>query len=188
MRYIIAAATIALVAGIALGFVLGSGAFEAEAKPPPEIQPVEEQNLDGNGFMAVHEQGVAEVNVTNASLSVAGTVDVGNQPQGRVILVGENINVPQGGLFQSDWIDTADCSRLAIFLDPPSTSSPSVRLSADGVTVNAIIGGVPVGAGSTFGGIYYLDLTDGLPIVAPQVAVAFGSLAVVDKVWLYCAP
>ena len=103
-------------------------------------------------------------------------------------LVAENLNLPEGGFFQSDWIDTADCSRLSIFLDPPSANSPSVRLSADGVTVNAVIGGVPVGAGATFGGIYYLDLTDGLPIVAPKVAVAFGSLAVVDKAWLFCSP
>ena len=36
MRYIIAGSVaFALVAGIALGFVLRGGAFEAEAKPPP---------------------------------------------------------------------------------------------------------------------------------------------------------
>ncbi len=80
MRYIIAAAAFALVASIALGFALRGGAFEAEAKPPPEVQPVEEQNVDGSGYIAVHEQGVADVNVTNASLPVSGTVDVGNLP------------------------------------------------------------------------------------------------------------
>jgi hypothetical protein len=33
--------------------------------------PVEEQNLDTNGNLKVHEQGTADVNVTNASLTVA---------------------------------------------------------------------------------------------------------------------
>ncbi len=81
MRYIIAAATVfALVVGIAIGFALTATVFEAEAKPPPEVQPVEEQNLDGSGFIAVHEQGTADVNVTNAALPVSGTVDVGNLP------------------------------------------------------------------------------------------------------------
>ena len=47
MRYVIAAAAFALVAGIALDFVLRGGAFEAKATPPPEVQPVEEQNIDG---------------------------------------------------------------------------------------------------------------------------------------------
>ena len=76
------------VAIIALGIVLGLGlqgtVFEAEAKPPPPEppapQPVLEQNVDGSGFIAVHEQGVTDVNVTNAALPVSGTVDVGNLP------------------------------------------------------------------------------------------------------------
>lgn len=82
MRYIIAAATaFALVVGIAIGFTLTARVFEAEAKPPPPgPQAVEEQNLDGSGFIAVHEQGTADVNVTNAALPVSGTVDVGNLP------------------------------------------------------------------------------------------------------------
>ena len=66
MRYIIAAATaLALVVGIAIGFALTATVFEAEAKPPPEVQPVEEQNVDARGFVAVHEQGVADVNVVS---------------------------------------------------------------------------------------------------------------------------
>ncbi len=66
MRYIIAAATaLTLIVGIAIGFALTATVFEAEAKPPPEVQPVEEQNVDGSGFIAVHEQGVADVNVVS---------------------------------------------------------------------------------------------------------------------------
>ena len=67
MRYIIAAATaFTLLAGIAIGFALTATVFEAEAKPPPPgPQPVEEQNVDGSGFIAVHEQGTADVNVVS---------------------------------------------------------------------------------------------------------------------------
>ena len=70
MRYIIAGTAFALVAGITLGFILSSGLDDSVSAAPP-TQAVEEQNLDANGFIAVHEQGTADV---------AGTVDVGNLP------------------------------------------------------------------------------------------------------------
>ena len=70
MRYIIAAPAFALVAGIALGFVVSRG-LDGSASAAPPTQAVEEQNLDASGFIAVHEQGTA---------NVAGTVDVGNLP------------------------------------------------------------------------------------------------------------
>jgi hypothetical protein len=38
---------------------------------PAQAVPVREQNLDGNQNLKVHEQGTANVNVTNSSLSVA---------------------------------------------------------------------------------------------------------------------
>ena len=79
MRYIIATTAFALVAGIALGFVVSNG-LDGSASAAPPTQAVEEQNLDGSGFIAVHEQGTADVNVTNAALPVSGTVDVGNLP------------------------------------------------------------------------------------------------------------
>ena len=67
-----ALAIVILALGIVLGLALKGGVFQtAAAKPPPPLQPVEEQNLDASGFIAVHEQGVA---------AVSGTVDVGNLP------------------------------------------------------------------------------------------------------------
>ena len=51
---------------------LGSNA--GAAPPPPAPQQVREQNLDGGGFIRTHEQGTANVNVTNGSLPVSGTV------------------------------------------------------------------------------------------------------------------
>lgn len=38
--------------------------------------PTKEQNLDASGYIKVHEQGIANVNVTNASIPVNGTVSV----------------------------------------------------------------------------------------------------------------
>ena len=42
---------------------LGSDA--GAAPPPPSPAQVREQNLDGSGFIRVHEQGTANVNVAN---------------------------------------------------------------------------------------------------------------------------
>lgn len=38
--------------------------------------PTKEQNLDASGNIKVHEQGIANVNVTNASIPVNGMVSV----------------------------------------------------------------------------------------------------------------
>jgi hypothetical protein len=43
---------------------------------PGPSQPVLEQNLDANGLIRVHEQGTANVNVTNVPLPVSGNVNV----------------------------------------------------------------------------------------------------------------
>src|SRR3970040_2117190 len=74
MRYIITTATaVALIVGIALGFVVSRGldGSASAAPPPPADTKVREQNLDGSGLIRVHEQGTA---------NVAGTVSVGNLP------------------------------------------------------------------------------------------------------------
>ena len=64
MRYIIAATAFALVAGIALGFVMSNG-LDGSASAAPKAQVVREENVDASGFIAVHEQGVADVNVVS---------------------------------------------------------------------------------------------------------------------------
>ena len=65
-------AVVILSLGIVLGLALTATVFEADAKPPPEVQSVEEQNLDGSGFIAVHEQGVADVNVVSMDSGPVG--------------------------------------------------------------------------------------------------------------------
>ncbi|HEY6960603.1 MAG TPA: hypothetical protein VI408_01800, partial [Gaiellaceae bacterium] len=42
--------------------------------------PVREQNLDANGDVKVHEQGTANVNVTNSTLAVHDEAAVGGAP------------------------------------------------------------------------------------------------------------
>ena len=75
-------AVLTLALGIVLGLVL-PGQIDGPAvaaPPPPADTKVREQNLDGSGLIRVHEQGTANVNVTNTSVPVSGTVDVGNLP------------------------------------------------------------------------------------------------------------
>ena len=181
MQRILIAVAILEAGGIITAFVSSQIVPRHEAGAAPTAQQVREQNLDGSGFIRVHEQSTANVNVTNGSLPVSGTVNVGNLPDGRVTLVADNVTVGPGG-FRSDWVDTTDCSRITVFVDPPA--SPSLQLSADGTTVSAAIG-----AGHSINGsIYYFDLTDSLSVVAPKAAVAFGGPGVVNKAWLFCSP
>ncbi len=66
---------------VGVGVVLGATVFRADIAQATGLAqavtvantplPVREQNLDGNGNIKVHEQGTANVNVTNSSLSVA---------------------------------------------------------------------------------------------------------------------
>ena len=49
--------------------------------------PVREQNIDGSGWIKVHEQGQANGHVTNASLPVSGEVSVSNFPQTLIMSV-----------------------------------------------------------------------------------------------------
>jgi hypothetical protein len=54
--------------------------------------PVREQNLDANGNIKVHEQGTANVNVTNSSLSIAAQSPVTSGGQASELDSGENAN------------------------------------------------------------------------------------------------
>lgn len=71
-----------IIAGFGLAAMLLEG--RAAAQPPDpnpgSTQPVREQNLDAGGLIRMHEQGIADVNVTNTPLDVQGSVDVANFP------------------------------------------------------------------------------------------------------------
>jgi len=93
-------ATLGALLLVGLGVALGATVFRTDIaqatgidKPaenvivkntPAQAVPVREQNLDGSGDVKVHEQGTANVNVTNGSLTVAtaapitgGAINVG---------------------------------------------------------------------------------------------------------------
>lgn len=99
---------VVLALGIVLGLTLQGTVFEAEAKPPPETQPVEEQNVDGSGFIAVHEQGTADVNIV--SMPSQPIID-------RVIVFAQNETGGAGGTYLSDALDTNGCSLTEVFLN-----------------------------------------------------------------------
>jgi hypothetical protein len=87
---------------LTLGAIAGGTAFAVPPDPTPgATQPVREQNLDDDGLIRVHEQGVADVNVTNdplnvsvdnETLNVSGEVEVSNFP------ATQNVNVVGGSI------------------------------------------------------------------------------------------
>src|SRR5436190_13081772 len=82
MQRIIIAVTVLSAVGIVTAFAASQLVPSHEAGAAPSAQQVREQNLDGSGFIRVHEQGTA---------NVAGTVHVGNLPtdgQGNVRVSG----------------------------------------------------------------------------------------------------
>ena len=59
----------------------------AESPPDPHpgaTGPVREQNVDGSGYIAVHEQGVAAVDITNSELDVNVTNIEGSDPTDQI--------------------------------------------------------------------------------------------------------
>jgi hypothetical protein len=64
-----------LVGAAVIGLGVSLAAADGPNPTPGPSQPVLEQNLDANGLIRVHEQGTANVNVTNASLPVSGNVN-----------------------------------------------------------------------------------------------------------------
>lgn len=71
-----------LIVVVALTIVLKVNAVDAAG--PPEGLETTELNVDADGFIAVHEQGVADVNVTNATLSADVTFPASQTVDGTV--------------------------------------------------------------------------------------------------------
>lgn len=93
---------------------------------PGASQPVRELNVDGSGAIRVHEQGVADVNVTNLPLPVTGTVDIGNSSLDVNVLGGSiNANITGGSLEATAPPATAAFSQLFVIPsgDPAQAAS-----------------------------------------------------------------
>ncbi len=188
MRYIIPAATaMTLVVGIAIGFALTATVFEAEAKPPPPgPQPVEEQNLDASRSIAVHEQGVADVNVLSLPSQPA--------PVGRTILVAQNVNLGPGESHTTAIEETADCRDMRLMVDHTGQVAALLLPSPDGASQTGAIELIRSGGGD---GTFYFPKANPassapFSAVAPSVAIRLtestGSVAAtVNGAWLYCS-
>jgi hypothetical protein len=118
--------------------------------------------LDAGTSVKVHEQGTANVAVTNSPLAVSGTVSVGNLPldasgavrvtvpavqRGTVSLVAQNVDLPANGVVSQagPFIDTSACRSLTTFVSVAgqraSSVAPQIDLSPDGTTPGFTAGG-----------------------------------------------
>jgi hypothetical protein len=105
---------------IGVGVLLGATVFRADIaqatgldKP---VTPVLEQNLDGSGNIKVHEQGTANVNVTNSSLSVTAAAPITDGG----LATGLSASPSPGNVLGPFAVQTA--SALVIHLDPNVSS------------------------------------------------------------------
>lgn len=202
----------AISALISVGLVSGMLAGCASTQDVNIVGP-----LDAGKSVKVHEQGTANVAVTNSPLAVSGTVSVGNLPldasgavrvtvpavqRGTVSLVAQNVDLPANGVvFQPDpFIDTSACRSLTTFVSVAgqraSSVAPQIDLSPDGVTPGFTAGGGtlnPPGTASINAQFYYLVQGTSAPAVAPfaRLSALFNQINMpvhVNKVWLYCGP
>lgn len=133
MRHIVALViVVSVVAGLAGGLAVAQLSDRAgAAAPPPSATRVREQNLDGGGFVRVHEQGTA---------NVAGTVNVGNlpavqdvnvvstppaAPQGRLVELGTATVSGTGPDYVYPFVDVSDCGKITVVvtLDGPNPNA-----------------------------------------------------------------
>jgi hypothetical protein len=169
--------------------------------------PVKEQNVDTNGNVrvheqgtaavheqgtaGVHEQGIASVNVTNSSIPVTGTVNLGNTGV-RVIHLGSNVTIPKFTAWNFGFQDTSDCRAVAAFIRPGDLSLDDndvfVRLSVTGTTIGDA-------QGSTHGirkdNAWYFSSEGGTPFFAPKTELVVSNgdedhARTLTDAWLVC--
>ena len=128
MHKLLAVVIMVALAGGLLGAVAASQ-LSSSAGAAPTAQQVREQNVDGSGFIRSHEQGTANVNVTNGSLRVSGTVNVGNFPaaaQGRLIDLGTH---NESGVITMPMVNVADCGHISVLAAADGAGSQRVLQS-----------------------------------------------------------
>jgi hypothetical protein len=82
--------------------------------------PVREQNTDANGNIKVHEQGTANVNVTNPSIAVNGTVSV---------TPGDSVLLTSGKLTANGFItvDTTKYTYVSVHIFYENLNNPNAQ-------------------------------------------------------------
>ena len=184
LRFIVFAAVLGLVGGLAGAFAFNELSGQADALAPLATR-VREQNLDASGLIRVHEQGVADVNVLSTPPLAA--------PAGRTILVAENVTIPAGpNSHTTNFVATADCLNMAVFIEMSGSLSPiELNLSGDGVTSHGVVGAEAF-RGSGANRVAYFQVLNGMPVVSPNTSVTFFNNSgvdplVIDRAWLYCS-
>ncbi len=181
MRYIIAATAFALVVGITLGFVLSKG-LDGSASAAPKAQAVEEQNLDGSGFIAVHEQGTADVNVLAMPPQAA--------PQGRLIELG-TLPADTSETVAFPLVNVSDCRETTIMAVAQHTSNiglPGPNVSPDGSTLMPATFS-HIGVGVVEGKEAISALVNGRwPYIQALILNGGGAPPTDITAWLWCAP
>ncbi|MGH2710839.1 MAG: hypothetical protein ACRDH9_06520 [Actinomycetota bacterium] len=137
-------ATIVAAAVVVTALMAGIGKADPPDPNNGATKPVREQNLDGNGWIAVHEQGVADVNVqnsnlnvtlqneeldvnvTNDSLPVEGEVSVSNFPST------QNVNVTGGSVANAP---VTELSQLFFNVEPDESDTQTF----DAIAVSSIV-------------------------------------------------
>ena len=148
MRRLVALAVVgAIISGLS-----GAWAFSqlsGSAGAAPSAQQVREQNLDGSGFIRTHEQGTANVNVTNGSLPISGTVNVGNFPaaaQGRLIELGtQPYTINAGQPYRSAFVEVSDCQSITAMARGSETPNAPIDIDIGFSTSPDGIASMPVG-------------------------------------------
>jgi len=182
---ILLAAVVALASGLLGAFAYGELFGRAGAAPPATA--VREQNLDASGRIQVHEQGTANVNVTNGSLPVSGTLDVGNLPidgEGRLIEL-TPMTPGGGGFYFSPLVSVGDC-KLVTVLVRGGLVSQIVNISPDGATrIEARLDGTLQGSS----GVNESSILNA-PIAAPflEVRADTAAGAPTPGAWIWCEP
>jgi hypothetical protein len=131
----------------ATGLAQGVTVANTSANPVP----VQEQNKDANGFIKTHEQGTADVNVTNSALPVANVND-GQNPFSSSVTFGlpahttsyevAGATIPDGKTFVEEFVS----AHLAV---PTGTTLISAAAGHNS-TIGAYLVPVKIGSNSQF--------------------------------------
>jgi len=182
---------VGVVAGLAGGLTVAqlSGSAGA-APPPPAVTQVREQNLDGSGFIRVHEQGTA---------NVAGTVNVGNLPavqdvnvvsqpsaQGRLITL--FMSPFSGSTSSSEPVDVGDCGLISI-TSRGGRVGPIHRASLDGTHFEEVdlvaLGGTRYAPSDADSNVF--DIPTVMPFLSVQVNTNISG-SDTPEAWIWCEP
>ena|SRR5438876_10030066 len=180
MQRIIMAVVVLAAVGAVSAFAASELVPSHRAGAAPTAQQVREQNLDGSGFIRTHEQGTASVNVTNGSLPVSGTVNVGNFPaaaQGRLINLSFTNDLSQ-------FADVSGCANVSILARATATDfNVGLFSSPDGTTRI-----LPGDSGATHGTAdgFRTALAKNLLVAEPFLQLEIQAPS--PTAWIWCEP